>query len=135
MPCKYCAQVGHLHYSLCVVGLADMEISFSFSHCNFAFAPSNEWICNSEKKQSFCVWQWHHMPIIPALLRLKQEDWKLKTNLFYKARPCFNKNKRQNNFFSIFILLSVPRHSSLPLHVNKSSTFTCTSSTKKNKIK
>jgi hypothetical protein len=39
-------------------------------------------------------WVWCFMPIIPALERLRQEDWKYQVSLAFIVRPCLTK---QNN--------------------------------------
>jgi hypothetical protein len=39
-------------------------------------------------------YSWWCMPVIPALLRLRQEDHKFKTSLGYIARPCLEKKKK-----------------------------------------
>jgi hypothetical protein len=36
---------------------------------------------------------WWYMLVIPALMRLMQEDCEFKTNLGYRMRPCLEKKK------------------------------------------
>jgi hypothetical protein len=38
---------------------------------------------------------WWYTPILPAPVRLKQEDYKFKASLGYKARPCFKNKTKQ----------------------------------------
>jgi hypothetical protein len=38
---------------------------------------------------------WWHMPIILALGRLRQEDFKFETRLSYIARSCLKKKKKK----------------------------------------
>jgi hypothetical protein len=35
------------------------------------------------------------MPIIPALVGLRQKDHELEANLGYKVKPCFKKNQNK----------------------------------------
>jgi hypothetical protein len=40
-------------------------------------------------------WAWWHTPVITALKKPRQEDYKFQTNLGYIVRPCLRKqNKR-----------------------------------------
>lgn len=49
------------------------------------------------------------MPIIPALVRLRQEDWKFKVSLGYMVRLCLEATRKHHyllsSFFSFFFLL------------------------------
>lgn len=31
---------------------------------------------------------WQHSPVIPTLDRLRQEDYKFRSSLYYRVRPC-----------------------------------------------
>jgi hypothetical protein len=42
-------------------------------------------------------WAWLHMPVIQALGRLKQEDFKFEDSLGYIARHCLKETKQNKN--------------------------------------
>jgi hypothetical protein len=58
-----------------------------------------------QKKKKRLNWVWWHIPVIPALWRLKQEDCefkehlglydKFKVSLGYIGRPCFKQISKQ----------------------------------------
>jgi hypothetical protein len=48
------------------------------------------------------------MPAIPALGRLRQEDYKFKANLGYRVKPCLKKNQtKKSNSSKIFKLCAL----------------------------
>jgi hypothetical protein len=43
-------------------------------------------------------WVWEHIPVIPALKRLRQEDHKFEASLGYTVRPCLKRASKIKGF-------------------------------------
>lgn len=45
----------------------------------------------ARRKEGTSLWSWWHIPVIPTLARLKQEDLKFKTILGKLIKPCLKR--------------------------------------------
>lgn len=52
-------------------------------------------LCTQNRTRSVFSWAWCHLPVIPALGRLKQEDGEFKAGLGYTLKPIFLKKKKK----------------------------------------